>query len=129
MDNIQNIQNLDSIIFYSGDTAQTAAELVEARTFGEEVEGLGTLSKDNTGAIYYSNYPRVKYKERNISFDNMNDLYSETLSYITTSHDSELLGNTYISNNRYNAIYTYETDLNNDFGTARQIVKDNLESF
>lgn len=129
MDNIQNIQNLDSIIFYSGDTAQTAAELVEARAFGEEVEGLGTLSKDNTGAIYYSNYPRVKYKERNISFDNMNDLYSETLSYITVSHDSELLGNTYISNNRYNAIYTYETDLNNDFGTARQIVKDNLEEF
>ena len=129
MDNIQNIQNLDSIIFFSGENAQVAAQAVESRAFGTEVEGLGTLSKDGTGAIYYSSYPRVKYKERNVAFDNMSDLYSETLSYVIANSESDMVGNSYISNNRYNAIYTYETDLQNDFGTARGIVKDNLEEF
>ena len=130
MENINNIQNLDSILFYSGPYAVQAAEYTEGREYGSYVDGLGYLSKGNDSTSYFSNYPNVRYKERNSYFENMNDLFQETLSYVTANKDAEdIIGYSYIKNNRYNVIYTYETDLKNDFDTARPIVRTNLEEF
>jgi len=130
MENITNVQNLDSILFYSGSNSIVAASYTEARAFGEEIEEYGELKKGDDGTIYFSKFPSVRYKERNVNFSNVNDLYTETLSYILyEKNPEEIVGNTYISNNRYNVIYTYETDLNNDFNNANNVVKENLENF
>ena len=128
MEKLNNIQNLDSILFYSGPDAVVAAEYTEGREFGSYVNGLGYLRKNADSSIYFSEYPNVKYKERVTTFDKMNDLYSETLSYLV-SNTENVIGNSYIANNRYNAIYTYETDLNNNFDNARNCVKTNLSDF
>ena len=128
MEKLNNIQNLDSILFYSGPDAVVAAEYTEGREFGSYVNGLGYLRKNADSSIYFSEYPNVKYKERVTTFDKMNDLYSETLSYLV-SNTENVIGNSYIVNNRYNAIYTYETDLNNNFDNARNCVKTNLSDF
>ena len=128
MEKLNNIQNLDSILFYSGPDAVVAAEYTEGREFGSYVNGLGYLRKNADSSIYFSEYPNVKYKERVTTFDKMNDLYSETLSYLV-SNTENVIGNSYITNNRYNVIYTYETDLNNNFDNARNCVKTNLSDF
>lgn len=128
MEKLNNIQNLDSILFYSGPDAVVAAEYTEGREFGSYVNRLGYLRKNADSSIYFSEYPNVKYKERVTTFDKMNDLYSETLSYLV-SNTENVIGNSYITNNRYNVIYTYETDLNNNFDNARNCVKTNLSDF
>ena len=131
MDRINNVQNLDSILFYTGTNSVVAAEYTEKREFGKPVDKYGTLTRGSDSSIYFSNFPNVKYKERNTVFSNMNDLYTETLSYVLSNKedDERIIGNSYITNNRYNAIYTYETDLDNNFDNARSYVKDNLEEF
>ena len=131
MDRINNVQNLDSILFYTGTNSVVAAEYTEKREFGKPVDKYGTLTRGSDSSIYFSNFPNVKYKERNTVFSNMNDLYAETLSYVLSNKedDERIIGNSYITNNRYNAIYTYETDLDNNFDNARSYVKDNLEEF
>lgn len=128
MEKINNIQNLDSILFYSGNDAVVAAEYTAGREFGSYVNGLGYLRSADDASIYFSNYPNVKYKERTTSFDKMGDLYSETLSYVLSNTDT-IIGNSYIANNRYNAIYTYETDLQNNFDNALNCVQSNLSDF
>ena len=126
----QNSTNLDNIIFYSGQYAIDAAEYTVDRAFGTSLGNLGTLSKNDEGLIYWSNYPNVLYKERDTIINNIGDLYKETLSYITsTDLDYSNVGNTYIANNRYNVIYTYETDLNNDFDNAKWLASDHLVDF
>lgn len=131
MDRINNVQNLDSILFYTGTNSVVAAEYTEKREFGKPVDKYGTLTRGSDSSIYFSNFPNVKYKERNTVFSNMNDLYTETLSYVLSNKedDERIIGNSYITNNRYNVIYTYETDLDNNFDNARSYVKDNLEEF
>ena len=130
MEQINNVQNLDSIIFYTGSNSVVAASTTESRSFGDEVDGYGTLIKGTDGTIYFSNFTNVKYKERNVNFGNLNDLYEETLSYVLSNKESdEIVGNSYIAENKYNVIYTYETDLHNDFNNARRIVKENLAEF
>ena len=48
MEKLNNIQNLDSILFYSGPDAVVAAEYTEGREFGSYVNGLGnTYSIDS----------------------------------------------------------------------------------
>ena len=62
MEKLNNIQNLDSILFYSGPDAVVAAEYTEGREFGSYVNGLGYLRKNADSSIYFSEYPNVKYK-------------------------------------------------------------------
>ena len=129
MENLNNVQNLDSIIFYTGEYSTVAAETLENRDFETLVNGLGKLTKDRDGKLYFSNYPNVKYTEKSIDFKNLNDLYSETLSYVEKSDGDFSIGYTYIAQNRYNAIYTYETDLDNDFEMAKVYPASDLNSF
>ena len=131
MNEINNIQNLDQIVFYTGEHSVTAASLIEDRAFGQEVEGLGTLTKGSDKSIYFSEYPSVKYTEAKMDLQNINDLYSNTLSYLTRINNVENfgIGYTYIANNRYNAIYTYETDLQNDFDFADINITQDLTEF
>lgn len=130
MDKINNIIDLDEILFYSGEYSIDAASYTANRAFGSSVEGLGTLTKDETdNTIYFSKYDNVRYKERNTNLQNINDLYSDTLSYLLSLNNDFSLGYTYISSNRYNALYTYETDLNNDFNNADSFVSRDLMDF
>lgn len=129
MEKLNNIQNLDSIIFYTGSLSTVAAESVQNREIGKEVEGLGKLTKGNNGSIYFSNYPNIKYTEKPIDFVNLNDLYSETLSYVSRTNLDFSVGYTYISQNRYHAIYTYETDLENDFDNSKIYPARDLNDF
>ena len=132
MNEINNIQNLDQIFFTTGEHSVEAASLMEDRLFGQEIEDLGQLSRNNSdGSIYFSNYPTVRYTERKMDLQNMNDLYSNTLSYLTRINETDNFGNgyTYIANNRFNAIYTYETDLQNDFSNADSFITRDLNEF
>ena len=129
MNNLSNIQNLDSIIFFTGEYSTVAAQTLENRDYGTSVEGYGTLKKDGNSYSYYSSFPNVKYIERNVNFENMNDLYFETLSYVSDTNPDFSVGYTYIAKNRYNAIYTYETDLDNDFDNAKIFVPRDLNDF
>lgn len=127
--NIQNTQNLDNIIFYSGSYSIDAATYTAGREYGAQVYGLGTLSKTPTGLTYWSSFPDVLYKERDVILNSIGDLYNEALSYMSTTEDGIIASNSYIKNNRYNAIYTYETDLNNSFGFASIYTKKDLKNF
>jgi len=129
MNNLSNVQNLDSIIFFTGEYSTVAAKTLENRDYGTSVEGHGKLMKDNNSYSYYTNFPSIKYVERNVNFENMNDLYSETLSYVSKTNFDFSVGYTYIVKNRYNAIYTYETDLDNDFDNAKIFVPRDLNNF
>lgn len=129
MNNLSNIQNLDSIIFFTGEYSTVAAQTLENRDYGTSVEGYGTLKKDGNSYSYYSSFPNVKYVERDVNFENMNDLYFETLSYVSDTNPDFSVGYTYIAKNRYNAIYTYETDLDNDFDNAKIFVPRDLNDF
>ena len=129
MEKINNVQNLDSIIFYTGSLSTVAAQAVENRDFSKTVEGLGKLTKGNDGSIYFSNYPNVKYNEKQIDFVNLNDLYNETLSYVSKTNLDFSIGYTYIAQNRYHAIYTYETDLDNDFDNSKIYPARDLSEF
>ena len=129
MNNLNNIQNLDSIIFFTGEYSTVAAQNLENRNYDASVEGYGTLQKDNNSYSYYTNYPNVKYVERNVVFENMNDLYLETYSYVSKVNSDFPIGYTYISKNRYNAIYTYETDLDNDLDNAEIFIPRDLDNF
>ena len=129
-DTINNVRNLDSIIFYSGLHGDDAAETLASRQYGTAVDGVGTLRKTNDGkGSYYSEYPSIIYKERNLEYSTIGELYEDALSYVQTVSESDTIDNAYISNNQYNIIYTYETDLHNDFDNANDYALRDLSEF
>lgn len=129
-DTINNVKNLDSIIFYSGLYGDDAAETLASRQYGTAVEGVGTLRKTSNGkGSYYSEYPSIIYKERELDYSTIGELYQDTLSYVLTVSDSTTIDNAYITNNQYNVIYTYETDLHNNFDNAGSTSLKDLSEF
>lgn len=132
---IENIKDLDEILFYSGEYSRDAASYVVNREFGAEVPDLGILTEDpDDRSIYFSRYPNVRYKERRTDLQTIGDLYTDTLSYLlqdknNSFSDEFCTGYSYIANNRYNAIYTYESDLSNDFDNATPWVSRDLNDF
>lgn len=127
--NKQNTKNLDNIIFYSGQYSQDAAEYTVNRQFSSEVNGLGTLSKDQDGYIYWSSFPNVRYKERDVILNSIGDLYNEAFAYATEFKPDFNENAVEIKNNRYTTEYSYQIDLNNTFGLANIYVKNDLKDF
>ena len=128
-DKINNIQNLDQIIFYTGQYSIDAASYVANRDYGKTVEGLGVLSYNSDYEIFYTQYPNVKYTEKKTNYANLNDLYSSTLSYLYTNGSDFSVGDISISQNRYHAQYSYETDLDNYLENGEIFISRDLNDF
>ena len=129
-DKINNVQDLDQIIFFTGEFSNDAASYVANRDYEKTVSGLGRLSYNTSYEIYYSSYPNVKYTEKRTNFQILNDLFDSTLSYLYSRDDMDFsVGYTYAAQNRYHALYTYETDLDNDLDTGKIYMTRDLNDF
>ena len=126
----QNTINLDSILFYSGDYANQAAEATANRQYGTYIEGLGYLRSTNDGGSYWTSYSNVVYREKTPTFNTLNDLFRETHSYLSNNDDYDYnIGDIDISNNRYTARYSYESVLDNLFLNSKIFPKNDLNDF
>lgn len=126
----QNTINLDSILFYSGDYANQAAEATANRQYGTYIEGLGYLRSTNDGGSYWTSYSNVVYREKTPTFNTLNDLFKETHSYLLNNDDYDYsIGEVNIESNRYTARYSYETTLDNLFLNSKIFPKNDLNDF
>lgn len=126
---INNVQDLDQIIFFTGQHSTEAASYVANRNYGASVEGLGNLTYNSNYEIYYSSYPDVKYVEKRTDFKTLNDLYETTLSYLYNKNLGFSVGYTYASQNRYHAIYDYEEDFSGDLDYGEIFITRDLNDF
>lgn len=126
---IQNTRNLNSILFFSGDFANDAAQDTENRNYGSYIEDYGYLRSTGDGGSYWTNYPDVIFREKTPSFYTLNDLYQEAYSYASRFVTDFPRGTIDINNNKYNANYHYENDLEAIFDNAKIYSKEDLKTF
>lgn len=127
--NDQNVKNLSSILFYTGDYANDAATYTAGREYGEYVEGLGYLTKTSDGNTTWTNASNIVFEESTSYFTKLGDIYVIANSYAKANYNDYPIGDVKIKNNRYNVNYAYENALNNDFENAADYITQDLTTF
>lgn len=118
MDKYTTTNYLESILFYTGATANQAAAETEQRNYGSYIEGLGYLDKTSNGETYWTNYKNVTLSDIRPNIDKLSDIFVSANTYATANYDEYPIGEPSISSNRFNIMYSYEGDLENAFSNA-----------
>ena len=129
MENYTTTNYLESILFYTGTTASQAAQETEQRNYGAYIEGLGYLDKTSNGDTYWTNYSNVIFEDVRPNIDKLSDIFVSANTYAMANYPDYPIGETTVASNRFNMIYSYETDLNNSFSNALPSASTDLKTF